>query len=230
MINKIKNILQNFFLKFGYRISKINTTGEKYKIHEYESYEEYKKTQIYFNKLKLDHIWADEKNLNKIANYILKKIPNKKIKGLCHGSRNGYEQNKFKQFLNSENIIGTDISETALNYDNSIVWDFHEIKNEWINEFDFVYSNSLDQSYNPKKALEVWLNQINDNGFIFVEISDQHNVHSSGKMDPFGVEPEFFPYLLIEWFHHRISLSLIKSVKENKSKAPVWIYIIKKND
>ena len=130
------------------------------------------------------------KNLNKIANYILK-IPNKNIKGLCHGSRNGYEQNKFKQFLNSENIFGTDISETALNYDNSIVWDFHEIKKEWINEFDFVYSNSLDQSYNPKKALEVWLNQINDNGFIFVEISDQHNVHSSGKMDPFGVEPEF---------------------------------------
>ena len=230
MINKIKNILQNFFLKFGYRISKINTTGEKYKIHEYESYEEYKKTQVYYNKLKLDHIWADEKNLNKIANYILKKIPNKKIKGLCHGSRNGYEQNKFKQFLNSENIIGTDISETASSYDNSIIWDFHEVNKEWINEFDFVYSNSLDQSYNPKKALEVWLNQINDNGFIFVEISDQHNVHSSGKMDPFGVEPEFFPYLLIEWFHHRISVSLIKSVKENKSKAPLWIYIIKKND
>ena len=65
---------------------------------------------------------------------------------------------------------------------------------------------------------------------LFIEISDQHNVHSSGKMDPFGVEPEFFPYLLIDWFKHKISISLIKSIKENKSKAPVWIYIIKKND
>ena len=78
--------------------------------------------------------------------------------------------------------------------------------------------------------MNVWLDQVNQNGMLFIEISDQHNVHSSGKMDPFGVEPEFFPYLLIDWFKHKISISLIKSIKENKSKAPVWIYIIKKND
>ena len=230
MINNIKNLIQNLFIKLGYRISKINTTEDKYKIYEYKNYNEYKNTQIYYNKLKLSHVWADEVNLKKIAEYIQKNNSNKKIKGICHGSRNGFEQNKLRDFLNSDEIIGTDISETALEYKNSIIWDFHEPKEEWNNKFDFIYSNSLDQSYNPKKALNVWLDQINQNGMLFIEISDQHNVHSSGKMDPFGVEPEFFPYLLIDWFKHKISISLIKSIKENKSKAPVWIYIIKKND
>ena len=230
MIRIIKNFVQKILLIFGYRISKINSSGEKYKIHEYKDYDEYKNTQIYYNKLKLNHVWADEINLKIISDYILKNIQKENAKGICHGSRNGFEQKKFKEYLNSEEVIGTDISDTATQFADTLVWDFHENKKEWENKFDFVYSNSLDQSYNPKKALNEWLKQINQDGMLFIEISDQHDVHSSGKMDPYGVEPEYFPYMLIDWFKHKISVSFLRSVKENKSKAPVWIYIIKKND
>ena len=230
MIIKVKNFINSILFKLGYRFSKINNSHELFKIYKYNSYDDYKKTQIFYNKKKINHIWADEENLVKICNFIKKNISRERIKGICHGSRNGFEQKKFKEYLNSEEVIGTDISDTATQFADSIVWDFHENNKEWENKFDFVYSNSLDQSYNPKKALNEWLKQINQDGIIFIEISDQHNVHSSGKMDPYGVEPEYFPYMLIDWFKHKISVSFLRSVKENKSKAPVWIYIIKKND
>ena len=54
--------------KFGYRISKVNNTGELVKIHKYKDYNEYKETQIYYNK-KIDKVWADEKTLEKISNF-----------------------------------------------------------------------------------------------------------------------------------------------------------------
>ena len=125
-------------------------------------------------------------------------------------------------------MIGTDISETAKDYKNSVVHDFHDVNKEWLNNFDFVYSNSLDQSFDPKKALQTWLDQIKQNRFIIIEHTDQHGVISSGKMDPFGVEANFFPYLLTEWFGHLISIKIIKGVKKNKNNAPVFLFILKK--
>ena len=225
----IKNIINNFLRKFGFRVSKINTSEELIKIYKYKDYNEYKETQIFYNKKKLHHIWADETSLNLIVNFIKKNIPKQNIKGLCHGSRNGFEQNFFNKNILNSHVIGTDISDTAKDFKNSFVWDFHKVKTEWINSFDFVYTNSLDQSYDPKLALCVWLEQIAYGGFIFIEHSEQHGVYSSGKMDPFGVEANFMPYLLSDWFGHSISISIIKSIKKNKKDAPVWFFIIKKN-
>ena len=229
IILKIKNLINKFLFIFGYRISKVNNTGELVKIYKYESYEEYKKTQIYFNKKKIEKIWADEINLKIVSDFLKSNIEIGKIQGLCHGSRNGFEQNFFNKELNDSKVIGTDISDTAENYENSVVHDFHNEKKEWINKFDFIYTNSLDQSFDPQKALRVWLNQIKKDRFVIIEHSDQHGVMSSGKMDPFGVEDNFFPYLLSEWFGHSISVKILKSIKPNKNNAPVFLFIIKKN-
>ena len=225
---KIKNFVNKLLFTFGYRLSKVNNTGELVKIFKYKNYTEYKETQIYFNKQKIDKVWADENTLKIIRDYLELNINSKKIEGLCHGSRNGFEQNFFNKENNKFKVLGTDISETALNYENSIVHDFHDEKKEWINNFDFIYSNSLDQSYDPQKALDVWLKQIKKDRFIILEHSDQHGVLSSGKMDPFGVEANFFPYLLTEWFGHSISISIVKSIKINKNNAPIFLFIIKK--
>ena len=188
-----------------------------------------KKLKFILTKKKLDKVWADEETLKIISDFLLENLKSKKINGLCHGSRNGFEQKYFINKIENSEVLGTDISETAVNFENSIVHDFHEEKKEWINSFDFIYSNSLDQSYDPRKALYVWLNQIKKDGFIIIEHSDQHGVLSSGKMDPFGVEANFFPYLITEWFGHLVSLKIIKSIKSNKNKAPVFLFIIKKN-
>ena len=214
--------------KFGYRISKVNNTGELVKIHKYKDYNEYKETQIYYNKKKIDKVWADEKTLEKISNFLKENISSNLIKGICHGSRNGFEQNFFNEKKDGFEVIGTDISETAKDYKNSIVHDFHDEKKEWLENFDFVYSNSLDQSFDPQKALNTWLKQIKQGGYVIIEHSDQHGVVSSGKMDPFGVEANFFPYLLSEWFGHLISIEIIKGSKINKNNAPVFLFILKK--
>ena len=228
LVNWIKDLINRTLIKFGYRISKINITDKLFKIHKYKNYDEYKNTQIYFNKQKINKVWADENTLKIVSNFLKESIKSEKIKGLCHGSRNGFEQKCFIQEIPNAEVIGTDISDTANNYENSIVHDFHNEKKEWIENFDFVYSNSLDQSYDPEKALNTWLNQVKKDRYIIIEHSDQHGVVSSGKMDPFGVEASFFPYLLTEWFGHKISVKIIKSIKKNKNDAPVYFFIIKK--
>ena len=225
----IKNSINKIFFKFGYRISKINNTGELVKIHKYKNYEEYKETQIHYNKLKLDKVWADKDTLKLVSNFLKENIESSNLRGICHGSRNGFEQKCFQEEIVNSEVIGTDISETAKNFENSFIHDFHEEKKEWLDNFDFVYSNSLDQSYDPKKALNTWLKQIKKDRYIILEHSDQHAVRSSNKMDPFGVEASFFPYLLTEWFGHQLSIKIIKSIKQNKNNASVLFFILKKN-
>ena len=228
LLNIIKNNINQILFKLGYRISKVNNTGELVKIYKYKNYDEYKDTQIYYNKKKIEHVWADEKTLEKIRDFLLENTSTGIIKGICHGSRNGFEQNFFNKNQDKFYVIGTDISDTAENYKNSIIHDFHEEKKEWLNSFDFVYSNSLDQSFDPRKAVQTWLNQLKKDGFIIIEHTDQHGVIASGKMDPFGVEANFFPYLLSDWFGHLISLKIIKSLKINKKNTPVHLFILKK--
>ena len=228
LVFRIKDLINKTLIKFGYRISKINTTDRLFKIYKYKNYDEYKDTQIFFNKQKINKVWADENTLKIVSNFLKENIKSEKIKGLCHGSRNGFEQKCFINEIPNAEVIGTDISETANDYENSIVHDFHDEKKEWIENFDFVYSNSLDQSYDPEKALNTWINQVKKDRYVIIEHSDQHGVISSGKMDPFGVEANFFPYLLTEWFGHKISLKIIKSIKKNKNDAPVYFFIIKK--
>ena len=226
MFNKIKNFTNKILFKFGYRISKINNSHELFKIYKYKNYKEYVKTQVKFNIKKINQTWADKYNLKKISNFLNKNIKKKNLKGLCHGSRNGYEQKIFMQFLPKSKVIGTDISPTAKDYENTVQHDFH--KEKWISCFDFIYSNSLDQSYNPKLALNVWLKQIKKNGFIVLEHSEQSGIIGQGKMDPFGVEANFFPYILTDWFGHKISISITISIKKNKSNSLIWIFFIKK--
>ena len=200
LVFRIKDLINKTLIKFGYRISKINTTDRLFKIYKYKNYDEYKDTQIFFNKQKINKVWADENTLKIVSNFLKENIKSEKIKGLCHGSRNGFEQKCFINEIPNVEVIGTDISETANDYDNSIVHDFHDEKKDWIENFDFVYSNSLDQSYDPEKALNTWINQVKKDRYVIIEHSDQHGVISSGKMDPFGVEAYFFTYLLTEWF------------------------------
>lgn len=223
-----KNIVNLILFKFGYRISRINNSHELFKLHKYKNYKEYKETQILYNLKKIDHVWADKFNLKKISIFLKKKFKKKIVNGICHGCRNGFEQKIFSKIIKKSNIIGTDISTTATKYKNTIEWDFHIRNNKWKNFFDFVYSNSLDQSHNPKLALKVWLEQIKINGYIILEHAEQSGVIGQGKMDPFGVEANFFPYLLADWFGHQISIKIIKSIKKNKMNSLVWIFFIKK--
>ena len=197
-------------------------------LHEYSSYEEYRRVQIYHNVRKIGRVWADATTLDRMAERLTALFGAGGINGVCHGSRNGFEQNYLNDNFPKFTVIGTDISPTAKDFPNSTVWDFHMENPEWVGKFDFVYSNSLDQSWKPREALETWLGQVKQGGVVIVEHSDEQSPLMAGEMDPFGVRPAAFPFVIADWFGHEVSISFCECRKENIGKKS-WLFFIMKN-
>ena len=143
------------------------------KIWNYNSYEEYKIAQINGNKSKIKNSFVDPISIDMLCNYISKLHTPEFI--LCHGTRRGLEQQYFKDSFSklniNVNVLGTEISSTATNYPNTIEWDFHDVKEEWVSNVDIVYSNSIDHSYKPHDCLRAWMQCLNKNGLCILEYS-----------------------------------------------------------
>ena len=162
--------------------------------YQYNSYDEYIEKQTFYNKKKLHWDFTDRKSIN----YIVSK---NKFAGcvICHGTRSGKEQQFFKEFLGPTSyIIGTEISETATQFPMTVQHDFAIPKSEWINKFDILYSNSFDHSYDPNKTMNTWLDQINDNGKMYIEWSETENNNNS-EMDPCAGSFKDFEIFLKEY-------------------------------
>jgi len=196
-----------------------------YHLHPYDSYAQYRDIQITHNIRKITNVWADDKTMDTVARLLRARIPDGPIKGICHGTRNGFEQNYLNDTHAGFDVIGTDISDTATDFANSLVWDFHDENPEWIGVFDFVYSNSLDQGWKPQMALTSWLNQLRPGGVVILELTRDHGPEGASEMDPFGVRPTALPYVLAEWFGHQVSVSVNKGTKGNMDKE-VWLFAI----
>lgn len=146
------------------------------KIKVFSTYEKYKQAQVKANKKKIRHVFVGIEELDYIKDYIQKKNINI-TSGICHGARNGFEVKEFRKRFPEANIIGTDISGTASKFPHMIQWDFHKMNDKWESYFDFVYSNSLDHSYDPNLALSVWFKCLKPNAYLFLCWSILH--HSS---------------------------------------------------
>jgi SAM-dependent methyltransferase len=199
-----------------------------YYLHTYKSYEEYRQTQITHNIRKLNNVWADDATLDLVCGELRKERADRGlISGICHGTRNGFEQNHISSKKGFE-AIGTDIAETAKDFERSVHWDFHDVNHDWVGKFDFVYSNSLDQSWNPRSALVTWLNQLLPDGTLVIEHTDAHGPGGASEMDPFGVKPTVLPYVLVQWFAADISIRFVTSRKSNNDMK-VWLFFVRKN-
>jgi hypothetical protein len=172
-----------------------------YSLHKYLDdagnfdYEKYRLAQTAANKRKLDHVWVQEENILFLSEYIRQRIPAPQF-GICHGTRRGLEQRWFRENLGCE-VIGTEISDTASDFPHTIRWDFHDVKPEWIDGVDFIYSNSMDHSYDPKKCLDAWVSCLKPNGLLFIEHSTADI--EARESDPFGVHLIYLPYLVLVW-------------------------------
>lgn len=194
-------------------------------LHAYDSYEQYRDIQIRHNLRKISNVWADADTLGTMCDTLQTLLPDRRpIRGLCHGSRNGFEQGFISARPGFE-ALGTDISPTARDYERSVEWDFHDPNPDWVGRFDFVYSNSLDQSWNPRAALVTWLNQLAPGGFVVIEHTDAHGPRHASEMDPFGVRPTVLPYVLVDWFGTDISMRFVKARKPNKDMN-VWLFFV----
>lgn len=198
-------------------------------LYRYKSEEDYRITQTKYNKEKLDKVWADPTSLSLVANKIVTTAVRTKsgFTGLCHGARNGFEQAFLGEKLDAE-VLGTDISDTAADFPNSVVWDFHDVNPDWKSCFSFVYSNSLDQSADPSRALHTWFDQLVLGGLLIIEHSRYHEPSHSGRMDPFGAKTEVMPYLLSMAFGFAASIDSIPIQKDNKSVEATIFVVLKR--
>jgi len=195
--------------------------------HDYgpDGYEKYKEAQVHYNKHKIDQVWADEKTIGIIADYIKEHMSDIRG-GICHGTRRGYEQAEFSKLLGCP-VVGTEISDTAEQFPNTVQWDFHDQKDEWRNRFSFVYSNSLDQAFDPKKALSTWAGQLEESGLLFIDHTMVHSAAHASEMDPFGAHPMVMPYLFFQWGRSEYWLVDILEFP-HKEKYNVWIFVLRR--
>ena len=150
------------------------------------SYSKYKRIQQEANIRKLDSNWAQKENIAYLANYLKLSLAQNIQFGLCHGTRQGKEQEWFREALGCE-VLGTEISKTAEQFANTIEWDFHDVKPEWKSAVDFIYSNSLDHSHDPELAIKQWISCLRPGGVLLLEHSDRHEPEGASKIDPFGI-------------------------------------------
>lgn len=195
--------------------------------HDYGAagYEGYRKVQVFHNKRKIDEVWADTETLGVIANYIRKHVSAVRS-GICHGTRRGFEQAELARRLSCP-VIGTEISDSAEQFENTVQWDFHQQKDEWKGKFSFVYSNSLDQAFDPRKALATWAAQLEESGLLFLDHTMAHSPAAASEMDPFGAHPMVMPYLLFTWGRNEYRLVDILELTHEK-KRHVWIFVIRR--
>lgn len=149
-------------------------------IYCYKNYEEYREAQIEANLRKLHVVYVKEEIVDKICTFLRSHLPKISF-GLCHGTRRGVEQALFKKKLGCP-VLGTEISPTASQFPDTIEWDFHIAKPEWIGKCDFIYSNALDHAYDPSKALLAWASCLAPNGLLAIEWVDGKPT----KSDPFA--------------------------------------------
>lgn len=198
----MKSLIKRIFFLLGYQVIKIKE-NDIYKLQTYTDqdgefdYHKYRSIQVKGNKEKIGNAWVLEDNIKFLSDYIIELGIKPKF-GICHGTRRGNEQKWFSRFLNCK-VIGTEISETATNFENTIQWDFHETKGEWINNVYFIYSNSFDHSFDPGKCINSWMSCIRPNGICIIEHTNLHDANHTNELDPFGASIELMPYLITKW-------------------------------
>ncbi len=188
------------------------------RLYKHKNYKEYKKIQTKANKRKIRLVWAAGKEIEVVSNYIKEHIPDAKF-GICHGVRNGWEVERFRKHLGIK-VIGTEISDTANDFKNVINWDFHKIKPEWIGNVDFIYSNSLDHSYDPGYCITQWMKCLKPSGRCFVEWSNA-SLNKWDECDCFSASDEEYHKLFSNNFVVETVVH-VRCSKHGKNDNKLW--------
>jgi len=155
------------------------------KVFEYRDYNHYIEGQR--KKMNFQDLWAKPDVIYQLAEYVKDNVSNLKF-GLCHGVRRGEEISHFigafeDMGVKGIEIIGTDICDFASSDDNGLPihpnvifpWDFHQVKDEWIDSCDFMYTNSFDHTINPEELLDRWMMCLKKDGILLMEWQDENS-------------------------------------------------------
>jgi len=141
------------------------------RLHSFQTYEDYLRMQIKGSSIQRhpNRSCSPPVEIDRICDYLSQTFPKR---GICHGARAGHEVQMFLDRLPGCEIFGTDLRPVG---DLVIEWDFNKQKQEWIEKFDFIYTNSLDHSIEPVSTLRTWVHQLAKDGLLFVQWSSGHN-------------------------------------------------------
>jgi len=158
----------------------------------------------------------------------------------CMGARNGAELVSLRasleaagcrsNFANAETevtVFGTDISPAAKTIENMYQLDFHEVLPPFLGPVDAIYSNSLDQSNDPRRAVHAWVDSLLPDGLLYIQMSRGHGKQSLSMLDPFSIEPEFFPFVFLQWIDGKAYIDAVLFPDVN-CKTEV-IFVIRKS-
>ena len=155
------------------------------KEYKHADMSEYIEAQVNANIDKFKRNWVSDVEIGIIANWVMIHLKKPEMV-LCHGARNGYEMFRFGMFFGrGTTVLGTDISPTASEVPDMVVWDFHEVMIELAGKVDMVYSNSLDHSYNPVKAIKAWMETLKPSGVIIIHWTPGHDNEEAKPCDCF---------------------------------------------
>jgi len=169
-------------------------------LYEYPNYETYRTVQTAGNKAKLKRQFVKESHVVTLANSIEAAIGPVRF-GVCHGTRQGLEQAWFTKHLRGNpEVIGTEISDTATEFPNTIQWDFHDSNPDWMGKVDFVYSNSWDHAFDPARAFASWMESLRPGGWMLLDHTREQTPESANALDPFGVTYERLTAMLESQF------------------------------
>ncbi len=228
--------VDNFFRKFRSlppSDSPESVAGEDFQLYSYTNpggefdYGRYREVQEQGNQAKIQKTWVLEENIVFLSQYLKRELRDPQF-GICHGTRRGNEQLWFREQLSCE-VIGTEISATANEFPHTVQWDFHQENPEWTGKADFIYSNSLDHSYDPETCLKTWMRTLKPGGLCILEHSNLHGAEKVTERDPFGVSVKYLPYLIALWGQDQFYLKeLIPAPAKDENLQHLVFFIIQK--
>ncbi|MGB0497760.1 MAG: hypothetical protein ACPGID_05430 [Rubricella sp.] len=158
----------------------------------------YREVQELANRRKLNRQWVTEAHVAALGGY-LRGLRRGIRRGICHGTRRGNEQRWFMDHIGRDSaVIGTEISDTAADFPDTVQWDFHDRREDWVGAFDFVYSNSWDHAYDPALAFSRWVESLRPGGVMLLDCSADHGPDAVDMIDAFGAFPEVLAGMLEE--------------------------------
>jgi hypothetical protein len=177
--------------------------AEGYALYQYPDYDTYRAVQTAGNKAKLGRQFVKESHILQLAAYLGRTVGPCRF-GLCHGTRRGAEQAWFRAHLpGAPQVIGTEISDTATQFPDTVQWDFHDPNPDWDGRADFVYSNSWDHAFDPVRAFGAWIAALRPGGVMLLDHTKDQTPDTSNALDPFGASLDRLVALLDENFADR---------------------------
>jgi SAM-dependent methyltransferase len=198
-------------------------------LYEYPDYDTYRAVQTAGNKAKLKRQFVKESHVVTLSRAIDAAIGPVTF-GLCHGTRRGLEQAWFSSHLaGNPHVLGTEISDTATEFPNTVQWDFHDPNPDWLGRADFVYSNSWDHAFDPARAFAAWMESLRPGGWLLLDHNRNQSPESANALDPFGVTYERLVAMLESQFHGTARLLPVIDTRKTNPDYKVRCVVLQKN-